>query len=284
LTPAEVRLAKDSLEAVRSLAQNLRTLKEQIEAVAKENKARGEANEPKYKPPPTLHTELQLPQAIQAYYATAQHSERGKRRREWAALAINLLTLLAVVAYASITFQMQTAMVETVKEAKRANGLQARLTKGTYGVTFDAQADVSSDGSIGLIFTNRGKVMSASLHATGKIVLETLPGYEPIGTPVPITVSGEQIDVGRIAMSRVHFDQLTKAHVDRIAQWREAVSIQGTVNYDNGFGDEVSSTFCFLDVRWATGDGQLVMRPLLCDIAKETVRIGPGLLRAAKKK
>ena len=84
-------------------------------------------------------------------------------------------------------------------------------------------------------------------------------------------------------MSRVHFDQLTRTHLDRIAEWKEAVSIQGTVRYDNGFGDEVSSAFCFLDVRWATGNGQLVIRPLPCDDAKETVRIGPEFLRNAKK-
>jgi len=225
LTPAETRrLANDSLEAVRSLVKSLRALKEQIEAVAKQSKARAEAGERQDKAPPTLHAELQLPEAIQSYCTSAQHSEPGKRRREWGLLAINSLTLLALVAYAGFTYHMQTAMVETVREAKRANNLNERLVKGTYAAILDLQPGFFN-GTAMVEYLNKGKVISPFLEMKAVLVRKAIPSYESTGKPQALDFRREQIAADGIPVrANYPLDGFSEADGNLMSELRETVA------------------------------------------------------------
>jgi hypothetical protein len=280
-----VTTQEETRDELRSLVQSFRPpIQERIERTSQDQSThdQGEA------PPPlaVLRTISQLDPALERKRDADQ--EKNYRLQRWGVrvqIGLFLATLAAfgaAVWYANIARQQQGSMEGALIQAKRANDLNERLIKGTYGVTFDPEAGFA-DGILTLIFTNKGKVSSARLEASAKVTPESIPGYVPMREPQSVALSATQIAEGRSASLEKHLEGFTKADTDRMARWKEAISIEGTITYDNGFGDEVSSTFCFLDVRWATGgDGQLIMRPLPCDTAKETVRIGPQMQRAVK--
>ena len=103
----------------RSLPRGLHAIEKQIEAIGEQAKTAEEGRKCKRETPPRLHAELQLPETVQDYYRTTQHAEPGKRRREWAALGISALTLVAVIGYAIITYRQWHTMDATFREVKK---------------------------------------------------------------------------------------------------------------------------------------------------------------------
>jgi len=108
-----INLTKQFRKELRTLIESLRKdIQQQTEAI---RKAR-DAYEQTCQTPPILRAELQVPQPVEV-----QTSPKDKKQaREWYRLAVETLTLLAVIGYAAITIRMWREMIFTRHQAQHA--------------------------------------------------------------------------------------------------------------------------------------------------------------------
>lgn len=111
LTPEERRielLSKRVGKAIESLIELLNAIQKQIESVSGKQQAENEHNQPQE--PPFVRLNPQLEQAVAVYYETGKYRNPGTDWWKWANLALAVLSLLALVGYACITYRQWTAM------------------------------------------------------------------------------------------------------------------------------------------------------------------------------
>jgi hypothetical protein len=182
------------------------------------------------------------------------------------------ITLLAI--YTGFTIAMYFANKEAADAARiaaRAAAEQSALSRQTIVNTYGAEiprerpspATIPDDlelfgrSGIGMNFINIGKSPAHGFSADVVMKRETIPAYSVIGVAqqrhaaksrmAPYQESdappGSTPDSAHVSFDTSMF---TRRDIDCFNSWKETIEVSGTFQYENGFGEVVRETFCFL--------------------------------------
>lgn len=203
-------------------------------------------------------------------------------RRSKQALNIALTALIVALIAAFISFLQWKAADrqadiadKALKIAEAENQLNTTMVKAANAAFFEPTFMMSAaEGYVDVSFQNTGKVLARGFSATLVISRKAIPGYINIGNPQTIRIERSQIpplkpSAGQtVALGGYGNDDIT-----RIEQMREVISVEGSFQYGNGFGDLVKQSVClfYVDLRNPHNGGSSGFMP--CEDAKSAVTL-----------
>ena len=251
-------LTKKLLAELRAISATLLGVKNQIETVAEQQKTQSEREQT----PPVLRAELQIPEAIEA-----DRKRDGGRKvwREWTAIGLNVLTLLALVAYTIINGRMLREMristenagisADAAKRSADTANLALHVSEKAYIALQLPELD-EEKGITTIAIDNNGRLPATDFEVTiheetCNAIVDIPPGIVPqagmVFCPeyhrtrlthpsIPPGIAKTKIDIPLPAFSR-----------DKIDIGKQAIVIAGTLRYTDGFPDDPIQdwAFCF---------------------------------------
>jgi len=164
--------------------------------------------------------------------------ERNYKDRQ---LKIQRLQLYSNWAIVFLTLGSAVFALSSLREAQKANELSAKIIKGSFAAFFDPTFVFSeSGGYVDIGFQNQGKVRARTFSADLTLSKKAIPGLDPIGRPQTVRISKGQIQPVRPSAGQTvtlnDWSDSDKTHIEHNS---EVIVIEGSFQYDNGFGDIV---------------------------------------------
>lgn len=201
----------------------------------------------------------------------AEHSSVS--RRATAAIYISGVAVAVTAIIAFFTWQQVDIAHKGLKLAEDANKLNASMLKAANAAFFEPTFVMSpTEGYVDVGFQNTGKAPALHLSVTLVISRKTIPGYNIIGDVQTVNLERGEIppikpSVGQtVALHGYSQDERTL-----IERTREAVSVEGKFQYENGFGDLEKEEICLLYVSVHNREGGGSSGFMPCEDAKSAV-------------
>lgn len=277
MTPAEERRWRELAESIRF---SLDSIKDQIEAVAKNSDSNKNADEPR--PQPVIRAELQLPPAITEKYAAAQHEEQRietkkldlehrKFRIERRKLIVEGIVAAGVALTLFTAYHQWKAMLESNKITREALEITERayLNAGFPVLHLDK-------ATVWVPIENSGRLPSRDVGITATTMHFEFGGTDPAktfsmsdftwGGPGDMTSvpPGKGYFGVTIPISKLSPEAAAWAvQAEGIKNGRRPLHVSGTIEYNTGFTSSTGSPkrdtfrFCFQyrpepEPRWET--------------------------------
>jgi hypothetical protein len=151
------------------------------------------------------------------------------------------------------------AAADTAQAAQEANKLNERIIKGSYaaiihpGIGGEANTLDGLQSGIDVALANVGRIAATNLTAEFYMVRQTVPEYMDIGKPQKVTLSKPQVMGSEQSRNRedrailiFRTNIFSASDISEIRAMREVVKVSGSFHYDNGFGDTVSASECWI--------------------------------------
>jgi hypothetical protein len=189
---------------------------------------------------------------IESFPPTLRPSERRATEnrkgagRQWFERVIQLLTLIAVTAYAYVAERQWTEMKTANELTGGALDLNKKLVKGTFAaviipdIGFDA-----NDSTVNVVLANHGKAIT-NTWARYEIVQESLPDERPVRFHRQYDVADSVVREGDAPNHYYVIDGFTKQDLDLYRASQEGIKVNGTFRYDDGFGEIITKDFCMI--------------------------------------
>jgi hypothetical protein len=171
----------------------------------------------------------------------------------------------AIAAYQLNTSNKQlTAMNRTYSQIEKQTALMRQQIVGSEAAAVRAEttpqaffdrSELLNWITLGINFTNFGKVATGKFIAEATLTRQGLPGYKPISVldreqlHVPRIMPDLQTGpagVGRDIAHLAFHTALTQKDMEQLLASKEALEVAGYFEYDNGFGDTMHQPFCYL--------------------------------------
>ena len=207
---------------------------------------------------------LTTPLKSESIPANASTDKPPKRDPWWKPAAAMAQVIIALVTLGLLVvniYQMR-ATKKAAKAAIEANTLTRTLLKGSYsdfinvdmGMTIPQNDQSLRHGTVNVGFENRGK-MGTTLHSKYTMTIITIPDKQFLR----FVVTDDRIDrVGRQGEGPMpnHYyplKNLIPQDIPLLQAGFEAVKIEGTMEYDDGFGDLITTPICKITRGFSTG-------------------------------
>ena len=158
-------------------------------------------------------------------------------------------------------------------QAQKSNTLNAKIIKGGLAAFFDPTFVFSASGGyVDISFQNQGKVLARNFASDLIISRKSVPGLTAFGKIQQISLRKGAIQPVRPSLGQtVQLDDFSDGEKQRIEQTAEIIVIEGSYEYDNGFGDIVREPICFwyVDLRPPGGGGSSGF--MACEDAKAAI-------------
>ena len=205
-------------------------------------------------------------------------------RRDWLVILISVFTLIGLgltVHYAHKQWQEARSSARAaacaLKEAQAQTRIQRQEVEGNLAADLIVDSprpspfavDESSLKNQGLYIyvANAGKVTATNIRLKGSLTRLQLPSFNVIGRPEHKRASKDRLASEELAHPtqgfatedfhlRLDTDELSLADIESIKKEQEAIRVDGTVAYDNGFSRRIDRSFCFIFARIPTFDDQ----------------------------
>jgi hypothetical protein len=192
---------------------------------------------------------------------------KWKERREWGIFGVQLLTLFAVVWYAAVNTKQLGHMKQSVDLTKK--GLRA-----TQAAICDVNVIMEAPPILTLTIVNKGAGVSETADGDFMITRRRLDHGElkdALGSPQYAKLHREQIGLnGDNAEKSLRVDGLD---YDALQNMREAVIVDGTLVYDNGFDEIKREHICIQGTGDRASTGQYRGSPFApCDTVPRLIR------------
>jgi hypothetical protein len=283
LTPTSYRrwkeLAAEIVTNLQDLARSLRQLTQTLPFEPRVDSVRENSDPAENANLQDLKHPVLLVRSENRYTADHEAQEQANSDREYSTqrqmLRVQKFTCVATIAaffaaayYARIAKQQNDTMSSTLGEIQKQTVLLRQETVGTLAASVVVEsprpnplsfnpADLKRQG-VFLQFANVGKVSASKFVAKATMTREALPNYKAIDpsqtkrveanhfqpyTQMPPDIPGFRTDDVHIGFDTA---QLTPLDVQRISGSKEVIEIKGTTRYNDGFGNLLSDSYCFM--------------------------------------
>ena len=163
----------------------------------------------------------------------SHRDERDRKRLGW-----EIVTAVALCAYTVLTLIVICFTNQSLKLSKNA------LKASNAGVIVP---DIGLSGDVlNVVFINRGKGNVVKFSTRYKITQERLPGESYIWTSEWIPAQHDLIQPDKGPNNYTVLDGFEKADWDLFLKQGEAMRVEGTFQYDNGFDETIRQSFCLV--------------------------------------
>ena len=112
------------------------------------------------------------------------------------------------------------------------------------------------EGYVDIGFQNSGKAVARKFSATLVVAKKTIPEFSGVGEAQTIHIERGQLPpIKPSAGQTVALTDYSADDRDRIAKMTEVISVEGSFQYDNGFGDVIKESICqyYVELRNSSG-------------------------------
>jgi len=257
-------------------------------------------------PAPKSNAEQTTPQNLQENFDSTVNPKptRESKRDVWDKIKliaefIGLGFLIAYTIYTARIYRANRnaadAARQTLIEIQKQTTAQRQELVGTFAAvipkespgpqTIPNDAQLLKYMGLSLTFRNIGKVKAKDFASEATMVRESIPGYQPKGTPQRRQISKSELrpyeqngPYGMADAAYMKFDAstFTDSDIMQLHDLSETVEISGNFHYDNGFGDQIQESFCFVYAKFQhtfrNGAGANSEGWFPCDEAKEIIK------------
>jgi hypothetical protein len=198
-------------------------------------------------------------------------SHRKRDKWDWLKYGAELVGIIFLVVYTIFTAMIFCVNRKAADAAQRQTKLLRQQLVGTLGAIVEMnQLDFvpSTWTSLPVELKNMGKVPAHNVRVDFGICKVTLPGQQTIGTcrHIETVVPTLAVFDGSWNENPNHFD-LSQQELEMLQQTKMVVKLEGTLSYENGFGDQNPiENFCWDYVQWEV-DTMTLDRGLLKEAA-----------------
>lgn len=185
-----VVLSKKIVDALHGLRATLLAVQQHVKSIAEQNQARNQRDETF----PVLRSELQIPQPIEA---NRERQNTKKVRREWYAITVSLLTLVAVLAYAIINYHMLGQMRKANEDARAFYAAEQRAWIVIFATHFGYRTDAPRvTGTV--VIENTGPSPALKIHVwrCGQVRTEE-PSVDSFPSNIPDCIKEDVGEIGK---------------------------------------------------------------------------------------
>lgn len=205
--------------------------------------------------------------------------KRDEKRRAKRKSRIELAGFIVLCFYTFFTGFMAWEMKESTDASQKAAtaardsaDIQSALIKGENAARCSLHPEIIPD-VLTLEFTNSGKVAARSFHAVLKLTQITLPKERLVGVAQPFDVTADRIYPTASVTKTFSDVGFTPRARESLLQTRLMLKIEGSMQYDDGFGQVVHEPICFSRVAGQPiGTGSVQETWLPCDVVPHYLR------------
>jgi hypothetical protein len=187
-----------------------------------------------------------------------------KKKRDWFDYGKGILEIFGLVVlciYAAYTIKIYNANQkaadaahDTLCEIQKQTRLMRQQLVGTMAAVViigDSPRWDRATQKLTFLVINTGSLIGTVTSFDATIQRKSLPKEIPIGDPVKIHISNQQIEKGSTYKIEKGIPWILPEVKDvRLWPGKEIVTVNGSYAYDNGFGESISHNVCFL---WMPG-------------------------------
>lgn len=159
--------------------------------------------------------------------------------------------------------------------AKTESQLTDKIVKGGNAAFFEPTFAMSpSEGYVDISFQNTGKVLAANFSTSLVVARKSIPEYKQLGESEIARIERSQIPPTKPSVGQtVALKNYSSDDAARIHHMQEIISVEGSFQYDNGFGDLIKQSLClwYVDLRNPHGGGSSGFMP--CEDARSAIAL-----------